>query len=341
MRLEQTGTSPSILPSTREPEVEPLAEELDVTVVVLLEAGRLDARTIHREYAPALRDLGLTYEFLFVHGPGGGGPKEVEGLQQIHDDGEVRVLEVGQPVGQSAVLRLSLDHSRGRVILTLPPALRVAPEALPEMIRRIESGDDMAVARRWPRGDGWVNRVQAGFATWLLNALTGSRFHDLTCRVSAIRRDVLAEIPLYGSHFRFLPILAEREGFRVVEVPVAQHHAGGATRVYRPGIYLGWMIDILGIFFLLRFTYRPLRFFGSLGAVFGLSGAVILLVLVFQRFFGGQPMADRPMMLLGVLLVTLGVQAVALGLIGEIVVHFQAARGSTYRLARDERPTEP
>jgi hypothetical protein len=330
VRLERTETFGPTLRA--EPEFqEPSPEELDVTVVVLLETGRLDARAICREYEPPLRELGLSYEFLFVNGSGEAGLGEAM-RESIHERGNVRLLEAGQPVGESAVLRLSVEHSRGRIILTLPPTLRVAPEALPKMIRRIEEGSDVAVARRWPRRGGWVNRVQAGVATWLLNMLTGSRFHDMTCRVSAIRRSVLAEIPLYGSHFRFLPIIAEREGFRVTEVPVEPHPDGGHTRVYRPGVYLGWIIDILGIFFLLRFTYRPLRFFGSLGAVFGLMGGAILVVLVIQRFFGGQELADRPMLLLGVLLVTLGVQAVALGLIGEIVVHFQASRGSTYRL---------
>ncbi|MGH7564063.1 MAG: hypothetical protein ACREK5_06540 [Gemmatimonadota bacterium] len=317
-----------------EPDVDVLTEELDVTVVVLLEAGRLGAREIYDEYEPSLRRLGLTYEFLFIAEPGSAGPEETM-REKSRPHGKMRILEVGQPVGQSAVLRLSVEHSRGRIIVTLPPAFRVAPDALPGMIRRIQEGSDVVVARRWPRRDGWINRLQGGLATWLMNSLTGSRFQDLTCRVSAMRRDVLSEIPLYGSQFRFLPIIAEREGFRVKEEPVAQHPRGGQTRVYRPGVYLGWVIDILGIFFLLRFTYSPLRFFGSVGAVFGLLGGGILSILVIQRF-GGQPMADRPMMLLGVLLVTLGVQAVALGLIGEIVVHFQASQASTYRLDRDD-----
>jgi hypothetical protein len=126
----------------------------------------------------------------------------------------------------------------------------------------------------------------------------------------------------------------------VAEIPVAQHPEGGQRRVYHPGVYLGWLIDIFGIFFVLRFTYKPLRFFGSLGALFGSLGGTILVVLVIQRFMG-QPMADRPLLVLGVLLVTLGVQAVALGLIGEIVVHFQASRGSTYRVDRAEEPYDP
>ena len=333
--IREVGLAEREIPSGAE---SPDATDLDVSVIILLERGRLTAEELYRAYAPPLREVGLSFEFVFVceasathlRGP----LSEVDAA-----DGEVRLLEVGQRVGQSAVLRLSVGYTRGRIVLTLPAAFRVVPEALPTLVREIEHGSDVAVACRWPRRGRWINRLQSDFATWLLNALTGSRLRDVTCRVGAIRRRVLSEIPLYGSYFRFIPIVAEREGFRVVEVPVAAHPQAGRVRVYTPTVYFGWILDIFEIFFLLRFTYRPLRFFGSLGALFGLMGSVILLVLLWQRL-GGQSIANRPMLLLGALLVTLGVQSVALGLIGEIVVHFQASRGATYRLAQTERPTD-
>ena len=321
---------------TEAPKVRPLAPAAarDVSVVFLLERGRATAAELYRQYAPPLREGGYSFEFLFVFGPNEGTMRG-SFTEEEETHGEIRLLEVGQPVGQSAVLRLSEEHSKGRIVMSLPPVFRVAPEALLDLVRQIESGSDVAVARRWPRKGGWMHRLQSGFATWLLNSLTGSRLHDVTCRVVALRRHVLSEIPLYGSYFRFIPVVAEREGFRVDEVPVLPHSGGGYRRVYTPATYFGWILDIFGIFFLLRFTYRPLRFFGSLGAVFALSGGIILFVLFVQRM-GGHGIANRPMLLLGVLLLTLGVQAVALGLIGEIVVHFQASRGTTYRLAREE-----
>lgn len=306
--------------------------ELDLSVVVQVDRER-EAMEIYREYAPSLRELGMSVEFLFVSSPGGGNRGEATpGRDEV--EGSVRLIEVGQPVGQSAVLRLALEHCLGRIIITLPPALRVKPDALPELVRKIEAGNDVAVAWRWPRRDGWINRLQSGFVTWLYNVLTGARLHDVTCRVHAVRRAVLAEIPLYGSYFRFLPVVAERQGFRVVEVPVQQHTGAGRLRVYTPGVYLGWLIDLFGIFFLLRFTYRPLRFFGSLGAVFAMLGSAILAVIFVQRM-AGQGIANRPILVLGVLLLTLGVQFVALGLLGEIIVHFQASPGSTYRTTRE------
>jgi hypothetical protein len=151
-----------------------------------------------------------------------------------------------------------------------------------------------------------------------------------------MRREVLREIPLYGDFFRFLPVLALREGFHVEEFPARQHPKDVRTRLYSPGTYLRRLIDLLGLFFLLRFTEKPLRFFGLAGSLSSITGGIILFVLVLERM-QGQPLADRPLLLLGVLLVVLGAQAIALGLVGEIIVHLHAPEHRSYRLARERK----
>ena len=173
--------------------------------------------------------------------------------------------------------------------------------------------------------------------TWVVHTLIGrlsaGRIHDVASGVQAIRRQVLEETPLYGDFLRFLPLLALREGFSVEELSTSQHSHDVRTRVYRPGVYLRRLIDVLGLFFLLRFTEKPLRFFGLLGSVLSLAGTSLLGLLLAQRL-AGQGIADRPLLLLGVLLLVLGVQAIALGLIGEIIVHLHASSRRSYRIAR-------
>jgi hypothetical protein len=149
-----------------------------------------------------------------------------------------------------------------------------------------------------------------------------------------MRVGVLEDVPLYGDFSRFLPVLAEREGFRVEELPAEQHERDAEPRVYAPGVYVRRLIDLLGLFFLTRFTYKPLRFFGLVGSLLGGAGAVILATVFVQRM-QGQALADRPMLVLGVLLATLGVQAVALGLVGEIIVHFNVPERPGYRVVED------
>jgi len=191
-------------------------------------------------------------------------------------------------------------------------------------VEPVLAGRDMAVARRWPRRDSWLNRLQ-NRVLHLLLGWVGSRgeVNDVACGVRAIRREVFDVLPVYGDFNRFLPLLALRAGFEVEEVEAAQHPGDQQPRIYGPGVYMRRILDVFGLYFLLRFTDRPLRFFGLVGVGGIVSGGAILLVLAVQRV-GGQAIADRPMLLLGALLMVLGVQAIALGLVGEIIVHLNA-----------------
>jgi glycosyltransferase involved in cell wall biosynthesis len=256
----------------------------------------------------------------------------LEPLRELAAAGEpVRVFEVGHAVGEAALVKLGAAHSRGDILLTLPCYRRVVPSSLPGLLAALEAGADMAVARRWPRRDSWINRLQNRAFHALLRRAGNGPIHDVACGVRAMRREVLDDIPLYGDFYRFLPLIALREGYRVEELNCPQHPADLQPRVYGPGVYLRRLIDIFGLFFLLRFTEKPLRFFGLLGAGFSVTGGVILFILFIERL-GGQGIANRPLLLLGVLLFVLGVQAIALGLIGEIIVHLHAPRSRFYRL---------
>lgn len=151
-----------------------------------------------------------------------------------------------------------------------------------------------------------------------------------------MRRELLLELPLYGDFFRFLPLLAIRDGYVVEQVAAPQHELDLGPRVYRPGIYLRRAVDLLGLFFLVRFIEKPLRFFGLVGSTLALIGSVLLGVLVIERI-GGRGIADRPLLLLGTLTVVVGIQAIALGLIGEIIVHLHAPSRPVYRVAGADR----
>jgi len=283
----------------------------------------------YNEYASPLRAGRWEFEFVFIAEPGF--QHLTDSLAELIAGGEpIRVLGVGQTVGGSSLLKLAAAHCRGAIVVTLPAYRRVEAASLPALVREVEQGADMAVALRQPRRDSWVNRIQTRVLHALIGRLGSGRLHDVASGVAAMRLEVLRDLPLYGDFFRFLPLLALHEGYRVEEVPSPQHSRDVTTRVYGPGVYLRRLVDVLGLFFLLRFTDKPLRFFGLVGSGLSLAGATILVVVVVQRF-QGRALADRPMFLLAVLVLVLGVQAIALGLIGEIIVH-HATRRRTYRL---------
>lgn len=304
------------------------APALSVIVRVTERPAPLDA--IYAEYAPALKSLGESYEFVFAVEPWA---RKLTGpLVRLVEAGEpIRIIEFARAVGEANMLRYAGERCRGRILLTLPAYHRVEARAMPELVQRVQEGADLVVARRWPRADGWIGRLQSRVFNAILRHLIGHSTNDVACGVQAMRREVLTETPLYGDFFRFLPVLASREGFRVEEVDAAQHPEDQRTRVYSPGTYIRRLIDILGLFFLVRFTEKPLRFFGLIGGGLAFGGVLVLAVLFVQRFFGGQAIANRPVLLVGVTALTLGAQAIALGLIGEIIVHLHASRVRRYR----------
>ena len=147
-----------------------------------------------------------------------------------------------------------------------------------------------------------------------------------------MRREVLEEISLYGDQHRFLALLADRQGFRVKEIDVRQSPQDRFTGHYRTREYAHRMLDIFTVFFLTRFTKKPLRFFGMVGAsTFGI-GFVFLLYLIIDRLFFDQALADRPALLLSSLLVVLGLQLFALGLLGELIIFTHAKNIKDYQV---------
>ncbi len=302
----------------------------DVTVIIAVGERPAPPKDLYLEYSSALAESGRSFEFIFAIEPWF--RSSIDSLRELVEQGApIRAIEAGHVIGESALLKIAAANARGRVLVVLPAYHRVIPQAIPDLVAAVEDGADLANCRRWPRRDSWLNRLQTRILHSAVTGLSHSGLRDVGSGVRAMRREVLRDLPLYGDFFRFLPVLALREGYSVVEVDGEQHPRDTALRVYSPGVYLRRAIDVFGLFFLSRFTYKPLRFFGLIGSVLSGVGAVILFVMFIQRL-GGQGLADRPLLLLGVLIFTLGVQAIALGLIGEIIVHFNAGRRRPYRV---------
>ena len=193
---------------------------------------------------------------------------------------------------------------------------------------------DRAVACRYPRGDGFFNRLQSQIFSSSVNSISGLRLEDAGCTVRVFPKHVLQEIDLYGDVHRFIPLLAYRQGFDVKEVKLAQATADKSARVYSPGIYLRRVLDLLNIYFLIRFTKKPFRFFGFIGAVSSIIGGVLAAWTVFDKLFMGVPLSDRPLFLIGTVLLIFGLQIILVGLIGEIIIFSSAKTKKEYVIDR-------
>lgn len=325
MSAEQTLMAPT--PDTVTARTVPDSGLISVIVPVVERVDDLVA--VYHAFARELEARPEDYEFLFIFDGRFTPPAELVAVARENEG--VRLLRFARSFGESAALRLGIERSRGDIVLTLPAYFQVQPEGIRLLLEAISGGADMVVASRSPRLDSWLNRLQSRAFHSIVAGVSEQRFHDMACGVRAMRRTVAEALPLYGDLHRFIPALALREGFRVEEVSVPQHPGDARMRVYGPGVYLRRLLDIAAFFFLAKFTEKPLRFFGLVGSLFLGAGTILSLVLFIQRV-EGQGIANRPALLLAVLLLALGVQLMGLGLVGEIIVHLRAPHRRAYRV---------
>lgn len=222
--------------------------------------------------------------------------------------------------GEAAALQTGLRQAAGEAIVILPSYRQVDEAEIARFTDAILEGSlDYIASWRNPRVDSWSGRKLSRWFNGMTSRVTGIELHDVTSGLRAMKRKVVDEVPVHGDLYRFLPALAVMQGFRVGELSVRHVSERVRRGDYRPGIFVRRFLDLLSLFFLIKFTRKPLRFFGLLGTgVFGL-GAIVLLYLVVQRFLG-IALADRPLLVLGVLLFVLGAQLFSIGLLGELII---------------------
>lgn len=301
-----------------------------VSVIVPVSERHDSAEDMHNGYCAALNRLGLSYELIYVlDGPFPVFRQDLERLRER--GGELTIIQLGKYFGEAAALEAGLCNSRGNWILTLPAYHQFEADRLVELFNGSESWD-MTVGRRFPRIDSKINQWLSSCFHGLVNWMTSCDFNDLGSGARLVRRDVLEDISIYGDQHRFLPVLAARRGYKVREIDLPQSSKESFRRMPRAGIYPRRLLDLLTVFFLVKFTKKPLRFFGLIGAGVSAIGALWTLILVIQKVVFQEALAQRPALLLAALLIVLGVQIFALGLIGEIVIYAHARQIREYTI---------
>ncbi len=300
--------------------------ELSVVVPILRE--RPEIARLHEQLVRGLAPLGRRMEVIYVVD----GPLRatLEALRALRRQTVgVEILTFARPMGEAAALTVGLRHATGAVVLTVAPDLEVDPAELPRLVRTLEgSGADLVtLARRGPE------RAGRGKLERLLELLLQSRLEDVRSPIRAMRARVAAELSLYGNQHHFVPLIAQAQGFTVEELPAPAPGRPG------PGLAraVGWpslLLDVVTLFFLLKFLQKPFRFFGGFGFATLAIGGLATAWLVFERLVLGIPLGDRPALILSTLLVVLGIQIMAVGLIGELVTFAWAREGRDYKVDR-------
>jgi glycosyltransferase involved in cell wall biosynthesis len=296
----------------------PLAPELSIVIPLYNEAANI--QPLHRELSETLGAAGRAYEIIFVDdGSTDGTFSQLAAVQQ-HDT-HVRVIQFRRNFGQTAAFAAGFAAARGRLIVTSDGDLQNDPRDIPAMVQTLENGGyDIVCGWRKDRKDAFVNRrLPSYLANRLISWATGVRLNDYGCSLKVFRAEVVKPLRLYGELHRFLPALASEMGVRIAEQPV-NHRARVAGRSkYGISRTVRVMLDLMTVKFLISYSTRPLQIFGLLGIIFGILGTCVLGWLAYVKYVHHQGIAERPMLLLGVLFAFTGVQLLTLGLLAEML----------------------
>ncbi|MCB9890269.1 MAG: FemAB family PEP-CTERM system-associated protein [Planctomycetes bacterium] len=307
----------------------------EISILIYVSDPDAQIHVLLRSYSHALAEIGRTGEYVFILD--GQSPAMIERLERLQAErDDVRVLTLqGGGHGESIAFRAALEHARGKLILTAWDYLQIDPKSIGPMIEKLEKEElDLISPWRHPRIDAKLNQWQSMLFNWSLRLLSKVGLHDLNCCFRLMRREVLEEVALYGDLFRFLPIMAARRGFQVREVQVVHREERGKTGFFGVGVYFRRLLDILAVTFLTRFTRKPLRFFGIIGMILVTIGLAVALPPVISRIFVQSSIQDRPIVLLGVVLISFGLQFIGFGLVGEIIIFTQSRDLKDYKIDR-------
>jgi glycosyltransferase involved in cell wall biosynthesis len=291
--------------------------EISVLIPVYDEAGNVGP--LHQRVSEVMETLGRSYELLFIDD--GSGDGTLEQLTAIAGrDPRVRLISFRRNFGKAAALAVGFREVRGAVVVTLDGDLQDDPAEIPGMLAALEGGYDLVSGWKRQRHDPLSKTAPSRVWNWMTARATGIPLHDFNCGLKAYRREVVRSIRVYGELHRYLPVLADRLGFRVGEREV-RHHARRAGRSkYGTARFLNGSLDLLTVVFLGSSARSPLHVFGRLGATFLGIG------LALNAYMAGVWIAEgrlrvRPLLLAAVILVIIGIQFISMGLLAEMIVN--------------------
>jgi len=273
---------------------------------------------LYDELKEVMGTIDADYELIFIDD--GSTDKSPSLLKELHEkDDHVVVVNFRKNFGQTAAMAAGFDYARGDVIITMDADLQNDPHDIPLLLEKMNEGNDVVTGWRYDRKDAFINRrLPSIIANKIISKTTGVNLHDYGCTLKAFSREVIKNVKLYGEMHRFIPAIASGMGISFTEVKVNHRARRFGTSKYGISRTIRVVLDLLTVKFLLSYATRPIQVFGLMGVISGGIGFVIALIMTFQRQFMGVPLSDRPLLLLAVLLIFMGIQFISLGLIAEL-----------------------
>lgn len=293
---------------------------IDISIVIPIYNERESIANLYDNLSLALSEMGLKYEVLLIDD--GSIDGTFDELLKIHNKDKLfKIIRFRRNFGQTSAMSAGFNYAEGEIVVTMDADLQNDPGDIPFLLDKLNEGYDIVSGWRKNRKDKAVTRrFPSIVANRLISRLTGVHLHDYGCTLKAYRKEVIKNINLYGEMHRYIPAIASWMGVKVAEVPVTHHGRKYGKSKYGISRTIKVILDIITVKFLLSYSQSPIQMFGLLGLFSGMIGFIITVYLVIMRIFFHQSLADRPLFILSIFMIFIGVQLITIGLLAEVLI---------------------
>lgn len=294
--------------------------KLDISIVIPAKDEEDSVYSLYQEIVAVIRQLKKTYEIIFIDD--GSTDNTFAKMRSLHKkDPYVKVISFRGNFGKSAALQVGFDKARGDIVFTMDADLQDNPKEIPHFLAKLDEGYDLVSGWKKERHDPQHKVIPSRMLNLVTSKLTGVRLHDINCGFKAYRKEVIKSLNLYGELYRFIPILAAKQNFKVGEIDIEHRARKYGKSKFGLERNIKGLLDLLTIVFLTGYLKRPGHFFGGLGLLSFFFGFLIGIYIIYLRVATGSIQFRHPLLFLGILLMIIGIQFVSTGLLAELIIH--------------------
>jgi len=293
---------------------------VDISVIIPTFNEEENVEVLYKELKTVVISLTLNFEIIFVDDCSTDTTNQR--LLELHTkDPLVKIIKFRKNFGQSAAMKAGFDYAQGRLIITMDADLQNDPHDIPMMIEKIENENfDVVCGWRYNRKDPALKKAVSKLANRFRSILTGETIHDSGCTLRIYKQEAIRDIELYGELHRYIPAMLLWKGYRIGEIKTNHRQRVSGKSKYSWKRLAKGFLDLLVIAFWQKYSFRPMHIFGGSGLIMGFVGLFITAYLILERLLFGTGLSERPLFLIGILLIIVGVQFLAIGLLADIML---------------------